>query len=110
MPHVGRIERDPDAVDGIARDEHGNALGGVRAPWLEAPRAQYLARCSCSPTIGEVARFDNGTLARLYPSDEVHELLWNRAVTRLAEDRLVLPEDAAVLRAHRLQSRWAKVR
>ncbi len=101
MPHVPRIARDPSTVDGIVRDEHGNAVGGARLPWLEAPRAQYLARCACGPTLGEVVPFEDERLTRLYASDAEHERRWRRAVERLVEDRLVLPEDRVDLLARR---------
>ncbi|HWF17588.1 MAG TPA: alpha/beta hydrolase domain-containing protein [Acidimicrobiales bacterium] len=97
MPHVGCIARDPHSVDGVGRDEFGNALGGLRVPWLEAPRAQYLPRCACGPTLGEVIPFDAERLRRLYPEPEAHVTPWRRAVQRLLEDRLLLAEDAGAL-------------
>jgi hypothetical protein len=97
MPHVGRIARDPSSVDGVVRDEFGNAVGGLRVPWLEAPRAQYLPRCACGPTLGEMVPFDDERLRRLYPEPEDHACRWRRAVRRLVEDRLLLPEDADAL-------------
>ncbi len=98
MPHVPRIERDPTSVDGVARDEHGNALGGLRVPWLEAPRAQYLPRCPCSPTIGQTIPFPDEKIATLYASDDDYRARWNRAVDRLVEDRLLLADDADEVR------------
>jgi hypothetical protein len=109
MPHVPRIARDPNTVDGIVRDQHGNAVGGVRVPWLEAPQAQYLARCACGPTLGEVVPFEDDRLTRLYASDAEHEHRWRRAVERLIEDRLVLPEDRDDLLAHRSPLRPGRV-
>jgi hypothetical protein len=97
MPHVGRIARDPACVDGVARDEFANAVGGVRVPWLEAPQAQYLARCACGPTLGEVVPFEAELLHRLYPGSEDHASRWQRAVQRLVEDRLLLAEDAETM-------------
>lgn len=105
MPHAPRIQRDPLSTDGIARDEFGNALGGVRVPWLEAPRAQYLPRCACGPTSGESVPFDEDRLRSIYANEAVHEELWNRAVNRLVEDRLLLPEDAETMRSHRTARR-----
>jgi hypothetical protein len=101
MPHVPRILRNVAALDGLARDEHGNALGGVRAPWLEAPRAQYLPRCPCSPIVGEAIPFTDEILAQLYATDAEHARQWDRAVQRLVEDRLLLAEDAPELTATR---------
>ena len=101
MPHVPRILRNTGAIDGVARDEYGNALGGLRAPWLEAPRAQYLPRCPCSPTVGEAIPFTDEVLATLYATDAVHARQWDRAVQRLIEDRLLLTQDAPELTALR---------
>ena len=66
MPSGAWITCDPHALDGVARDEHGNAIGGLRAPWVEVPTAQYLPRCSCSPTTGEKIPFSDDEIARLY--------------------------------------------
>ena len=38
----------------------------ARAPWVEVPTAQYLPRCSCSPTTGEKIPFSGDEVARLY--------------------------------------------
>ncbi len=97
MPHVGRIARDPHSVDGVVRHESGNAVGGLRVPWLEVPRAQYLPRCACGPTLGEMVPFDAEYLRRLYPGPEDQATRWRRAVQRLVEDRFVRP---------RMPTRW----
>jgi len=97
MPHVARIQRDANSIDGVARDEHGNALGGLRVPWLEAPRAQYLPRCPCGPTIGQTIPLSDEKLAALYSSDDDYRRRWDRAVARLVEDRLLLADDAQAL-------------
>ncbi|HWD55669.1 MAG TPA: alpha/beta hydrolase domain-containing protein [Acidimicrobiales bacterium] len=97
MPHVARIARDPGTVDGVVRDEFGNAVGGLRVPWLEAPRAQYLPRCSCGPTLGEMVPFDAERMCRLYPGPEDHARRWRHAVQGLVDERLLLAEDADAL-------------
>jgi hypothetical protein len=109
MPHVPRIQRDPGSIDGLVRDEHGNAVGGVRAPWLEAPRAQYLPRCACGPTRGERVPFSEEKLRRVYLTDAAHAAAWDRAVQRLVEDRLLLPQDGAMLRDQRTRGRRTTV-
>ncbi len=97
MPHVARIARDPQAVDGVVRDEFGNAVGGLRVPWLEVPRRAYLPRCDCGPALGEVVPFDAERLGQLYPDPEDLTRRRRRAVQRLVEDRLLLAEDADAL-------------
>lgn len=56
----------------IQRDEHGNALGGVRLPYIEVPTAQYgpvgtpeALRCDLR---GFTIPFDAAKRAALYPS------------------------------------------
>ena len=99
MPSGARITRDPHALDGVARDEHGNAIGGLRAPWVEVPTAQYLPRCSCSPTTGEKIPFSDDEIARLYGDADTLRAARSRSIDDLVERRLLLPVDAATLHA-----------
>jgi hypothetical protein len=81
----------------------GRRSMGARRPTdaPEAPQAQYLPRCAPGPTSREVVPLDEDHRRFRYPDDTDHEQLWNRAVSRLVEDRFLLPEDADDLRAHR---------
>ena len=51
MPVAAPIQRDRAAPDGVARDEHGNAKGGIRTPWVESlkrgtwPASRCRTRC-----------------------------------------------------------------
>jgi hypothetical protein len=99
MPRAPRIIRDPHAADGVARDEHGNALGGLRTAWVDVPSARYLPRCECSPTVGEMRVFDDATLETLYGSRADHADAWAHAVDAMVRDRWLLPADAVALRA-----------
>jgi hypothetical protein len=101
MPHAPKIERDPRQIDGVARDHNGNALGGVRVPWIEVPRGRYLPRCACGPTRGEFIPFDDQRIDLLYPDRESYERRWDQAVQRLVDDGFLLPEDAEKLPAPR---------
>jgi hypothetical protein len=104
MPHAPKIERDSRQVDGVARDQHGNALGGVRVPWVEVPRGHYLARCECGPTRGEFVPFDSEQMRSRYGDREVYEERWRRAVRRLVDDGFLLPEDVTELPVPSLES------
>jgi Alpha/beta hydrolase domain len=99
MPHEPRITRDSKAPDGVARDEHGNARGGLRTPWLDVPSAQYLPRCECSPTVGEMRVFDDAKVVELYGTHAEHAGKWANAVDELVRHRWLLPVDAIALRA-----------
>jgi hypothetical protein len=62
-----------DADGNVARDEHGNALGGVRLPELAVPRATYDGGGIPPHPVGlggSTTPFDAATLATLYPSHE----------------------------------------
>jgi hypothetical protein len=94
MPPSVHIERDDDAIDGVARDEHGNALGGLRGPWLDVPAAQYFARCSCGPTISEMLLFSDAKMRSLYGSRSDYEDTYAAAVARKQAEGVLLPADA----------------
>jgi hypothetical protein len=100
MPHAARITRDPSAPDGVARDEFGNAGGGLRSPWLDVPTARYSPRCSCSPVTGAMRPFSPDELTRLYPRPGDFERAWIAAIDRLVQERFLLEDDAAELRAN----------
>jgi hypothetical protein len=59
----------------IERDEHGNALGGIRTPFVDVPVAALSgAPAPDSPPLcasfGTTTPFDAATLARLYPDHD----------------------------------------
>ena len=67
-PPGARFELEGEA---IKRDEHGNALGGVRSPWLDVPVSTYLASAETRPddacgSLGRDVPFPKAKLARLY--------------------------------------------
>jgi len=99
------IAGDPPAIQ---RDEHGNALGGVRLPQIEVPVAQYgpvgtpeALRCDLR---GFTIPFDDATLAALYP-DRTSYLRRFSSATFDARRRgyLLRPE---ALETRRSAARW----
>jgi hypothetical protein len=102
----------------IARDEFGNALGGLRLPDLDLPIATYtpsntvdvdaippiligvipLLELFCNLT-GSVFPFDDETLQELYPSAKRYEKRYRQQLVNLVARRHLLPEDAAKLEA-----------
>jgi len=57
----------------ISRDEHGNALGGLRTPAVDAPIATLTGEGNSKPGIfcsifGSTTPFDAATLSTLYPT------------------------------------------
>ncbi len=99
MPVAPRITRDRDAPDGIARDEYGNARGGLRTPWLDVPTARYASRCTCSPVTGTMTPLTDAELAARYPDRAAFVDAWERSIDELIAHRWLLAADADALRA-----------
>jgi len=67
-PRADRIQ--VEATGRTVTDEHGNALGGVRTPWLDVPTATYYPTSNPASTCslqGHRMPFDPAQLKTLYP-------------------------------------------
>jgi len=106
----------PSSSDPVSRDEHGNALGGVRIPQLEAPTATMngLQNSVASATpggqnfcflFGNTKPFDAGTLRELYPSHESFVAPFVAAVDALERDGYLLAPEASDARTAAMESR-----
>ena len=98
MPRASRIARDPSAPDGVARDDVGNARGGVRTPWLDVPTARFTPRCTCSPVTGTMAPLTRDELVARYGDHDTYARAWTESRDALVTDGWLLPDDAARLR------------
>jgi hypothetical protein len=93
MPKVEPIARDRASLDGLARDADGNALGGLRPPWLDPARFQYLPRCGCSAVHGEIV-----PLTERDPENASEAAArWRRSVAGLLSERLIIEAGAEEL-------------
>ena len=108
-PHGDLIE----VVEGdIARDEYGNALGGIRLPYLDVPIASYGFPNVVDPGLpaflqpllglacvlaGTVTDFDQETLDELYPRHGKYVGKVSHSAWRLVWDRFLLHEDSAAI-------------
>ncbi len=98
MPHAERITRDSTSADGIARDVHGNALGGLRTPWVDVPDARYVARISESnPLRAGMKRFSESQMEELYGSREEYRDKVSATLDEMIKRRVLLPEDKALM-------------
>jgi hypothetical protein len=108
-PHGARIEIAVGDPPDTARDAHGNARGGVRSPWVDAPTARLSGAVvpSASPIValfGTTELFDRPQLDRLYPGGKADylgkvEASLERAIAAgfiLAADRREILDLAAV--------------
>jgi hypothetical protein len=91
-------------VDGkIARDEHGNALGGIRTPQLDVPIATLTGEGVS--IIGKTAPFDAATLAALYPTHQAYVDAFDRAADGAVRAGHLLAVDARRMKAYAASSR-----
>jgi hypothetical protein len=98
-PKAARIEvknpGTPQAV--LATDEYGNAVGGVRSPYLEVPTATYHATTPGPGTCGNLGRKEAFTWERLetvYGGYTKFAARFSQAVDRLAKERWLTERDA----------------
>jgi len=89
----------------IQRDQHGNALGGIRTPWVDVPIATFTGQQSGGSILclifGTTTPFDAPTLAALYPTHKAFTSAYDKALKRAAKRGWIRPPDA------RLIKKWA---
>jgi Alpha/beta hydrolase domain len=91
-----------DAKHEVRRDAHGNALGGVRMPYIDVPVASYTGYLSAGGmggVAGAKKPFAPETLKSLYPDHAAYVAKFSAATDRLVAGRWISPEDAAAMKA-----------
>jgi hypothetical protein len=103
-PKAARIEvKDggtPQAA--LATDQFGNAIGGVRSPYLDVPAATYYASTPGPGTCGNLGRKEAFSWARLetiYGAHSKYASKFGEAVDRLVKERWLTESDARKLKA-----------
>jgi hypothetical protein len=77
------------------RDEHGNAVGGLRLPEIQVPIAAYTGLYAPGPDATDaITPFDRGLLRRLYPTHGDYARRFEAAAADLVDGGFLLPEDA----------------
>ena len=92
-PRVPRLQFDADGQ--VARDEHGNALGGLRLPPIDVPVAQYVA--GACQLFGVTIPLAPTTLRELYPTHEDYVAKMRDATVKAVQAGILLPADAVDL-------------
>lgn len=86
----------------ILRDQLGNALGGVRTPYVDVPIARLTGDGQSGSLVcllfGTTRLFDAATLASLYPSKEAYLTAHGAATDAAVRAGFILAEDAGLLR------------
>ena len=100
-PHQQRLLKAGDPAR-LPRDEHGNAIGGIRWPDLEAPLGTHTAEHfgdGLNMLIGNSTAFPPEKVKALYPDHGTWFAKYKAAVDGLVAAEVVLPDDAAEMRA-----------
>ncbi len=100
-PHQPRFQREGDTRV-LARDEHGNALGGIRWPDLEAPLGTHVGENltdNIANVGGSSTPFPPEKVKALYPDHAAWFAKYQAAVEQLVKSEVVLPDDAAEMLA-----------
>jgi len=101
-PTADRVPRSADGLD-VERDEHGNALGGIRTPYVDAPVATFngggQTGSSFCGAFGTTTLFDGTTLAMLYPTRQDYVDAIDATTDSAVDKGFILPEDGELIKA-----------
>jgi len=75
----------------IKRDQHGNAIGGVRLPDMDAPIAKTLGSSKDSAWLGQTFPFSRDELKRLYPTHQAYVAQVKAAADRAVKQGVIPP-------------------
>jgi hypothetical protein len=96
------MARNAEGTD-LQRDQYGNAVGGVRTPYVEAPVATFSGSGQAGGSFcflfGTTALFDEATLSTLYPTREAYIDAIDTTTDSAVAKGFVLPEDGALIKA-----------
>jgi len=97
-----RLQIDPGPPVTIERDAYGNALGGIRTPWVDSPvatlRGDGQSGSGFCFLFGTTALFDDVTLRSLYPTRATYRRAYRRSVRDALRAGFLVRRDARLLR------------
>ncbi len=99
----------------IARDANGNALGGVRSPWLDIPTKTYSPAMTPCPTcgltcgafsafcplFGKMASLSCSKITGLYANAAAYSTAFNTSVDTLVAAKWFVANDTATIKAEK---------
>ena len=107
-PRSPRLRRTTADASTFAVDADGNALGGIRTPYVDAPVATLSGTGQSGNSFcflfGTTTPFDAAKLASLYPSHAAFVRHWNAATDKAVRAGFILPADATHIKAAAAQS------
>jgi Alpha/beta hydrolase domain len=107
-PHGQRLNVNQSAVPQLVPDESGNATGGIRSPWVDAPTARLSG---LAPGLGQTPRgladllgvtepFNAAKLSSLYPGGQAEYLgKFNASLKSAIAAGFILPADETEIQA-----------
>ena len=108
LPKSARVET--ETVNGQLRlkmDEYGNAIGGVRSPWVDVPTGTYHAELTGeNPTCAEMVHHDTWAwwrIAEMYGTFEAYAAKVNASVDNMLANRWITEAGARHIREEVLE-------
>ena len=99
-PHIAAVGAGTPAAT-ILTDQYGNALGGVRSPYVDVPTATYYGTTpgggTCMLLWGHYMPFTSDQLAQLYPTHASYVSAVQADANNLLAGRWLTQEDAAAI-------------
>lgn len=106
-PSAPFIDLNADAT-GLARDEFGNATGGVRTPYVDAPVARLSGEGQTGVNFcrlfGVTELFDAATLAMLYPTRQDYIVAIEASTDSAVAAGFLRPADGELIKAQAQES------
>ena len=86
----------------VQRDQQGNALGGLRTPWVDVPVAAYSGAAPTGTSVlcslfGQTKAFDQATLKQLYGTKDSYVQKYTDATDRTIAAGFMLQADRAAI-------------
>lgn len=99
MPRAPNCARDAAAPDQLARDRHGNVIGGLRLPWMDVPDAEYTGIIhDNNPLEGGMKPFGEAKMKELYGSQAAYEAKIDERLEQMARERWIEARDIPLMR------------
>jgi hypothetical protein len=94
----------PGDAPALVLDANGNATGGIRTPWIDAPTAKLSGMGNTGGPFGflfgSTQPYDTATLAKLYPGGKADYLKrFDASLDAAVKSGFVLAADRAEIRA-----------
>lgn len=93
-------------VPAIVKDQFGNALGGLRTPYVDVPIATYTATTASNPLAGEMFYLDQQLLQQLYSTYEGYMQRFSEKVDEMVRDRWITVIEGERMKQEAASNLW----